>query len=159
LLRYNSAPRGENMPHSSQSRRDFIATSSLGLIGAAALPQSQANAQAQAPTAPPAGAPPAFGAGPAFGPEVSANTFAEAEKLVQFEMTPAERGVAAESWRKTLAALYERRTGPRKVALESGVAPYSQWNPILPGQKSGPTGENFLRSQIDSGPLPERDED
>jgi Asp-tRNA(Asn)/Glu-tRNA(Gln) amidotransferase A subunit family amidase len=147
------------MPHSSQSRRDFIATTSIGLIGAAALPQNQSPAPSEAPVEPPAGAPPAFGAGPAFGPEVSANTFAEAEKLVQFEMTSAEQTVAAESWRKTLAALYERRVGPRKVAIESAVAPYSQWNPVLPGQKSGPSRENFFRSQTDAGPLPERDED
>lgn len=146
------------MSHSSQSRRDFIASASIGLIGAAALPQNQSPAQSQEPT-PPAGAPPAFGAGPAFGPEVSTNTFAEAEKLVQFEMTPAERTVAAESWRKTLAAVYERRTGPRKVAIESPIAPYSQWNPILPGQKAGPSREAFLRSKTDPGPVPQRDED
>ena len=105
------------MSQSSQSRRDFLATTSVGLIGtAAALQSGQLPMQSQAPTEPPAGAPPAFGAGPAFGPEVSTNTFVEAEKLVQFEMTPAERTVAAESWRKTLAAVYERRTGPRKVS-------------------------------------------
>jgi Asp-tRNA(Asn)/Glu-tRNA(Gln) amidotransferase A subunit family amidase len=115
--------------------------------------------QSQAPTEPPAGAPPAFGAGPAFGPEVSTNTFVEAEKLVQFEMTPSERTVAAESWRKTLAAVYERRTGPRKVGIEPSVAPYSQWNPILPGQKTGPGRENFLRSKTGHGPLPEHDDD
>jgi Asp-tRNA(Asn)/Glu-tRNA(Gln) amidotransferase A subunit family amidase len=148
------------MPHSSQSRRDFIAATSIGLVGAAAsLQAGQATTQSQSPTEPPAGAPPAFGAGPAFGPEVSANTFVEAEKLVQFEMTPAERTVAAESWRKTLASVYERRTGPRKVGIEASVAPYSQWNPILPGQKSSPARENFLRSKTDADPLPEKDED
>ncbi len=147
------------MPHSSHSRRDFIATTSIGLIGAAAIPQNQTPASSQEPTAPPAGAPPAFGAGPAFGPEVSPNTFAEAEKLVQFELTAAERTVAAESWRKTLASVYERRVGPRKVAVESNIAPYSQWNPILPGHKAGPAHETFVRSQPDAGPLPEREED
>src|SRR5579859_2299782 len=103
------SPLGGTMAHSSQTRRGFIATTSVGLIGAAALPESQAPPPSQEPSAPPAGAPPAFGAGPAVGPPVSANTFAEAEKLVQFELTPAERAVAADSWRSNLAAVYERR--------------------------------------------------
>jgi Asp-tRNA(Asn)/Glu-tRNA(Gln) amidotransferase A subunit family amidase len=107
----------------------------------------------------PPGAPPAFGAGPAVGPEVSAATFAEAEKLVQFEMTAAERAVAAGSWRRTMAAVYERRTGPRKVALDATSAPASRWDPVLPGQKVGPERERFVRSSIEPGPLPARDED
>jgi Asp-tRNA(Asn)/Glu-tRNA(Gln) amidotransferase A subunit family amidase len=147
------------MSNSSQSRRDFIATTSIGLIGASAIAKGDVPTQLQEPAAPPAGAPPAFGAGPAFGPEVSANTFGEAEKLVQFELLPVERTMAAESWRKTLASVYERRTGPRKVAIESSVAPYSQWNPILTGRAAGPAHENFVRSNSDPGPLPEREED
>jgi Asp-tRNA(Asn)/Glu-tRNA(Gln) amidotransferase A subunit family amidase len=147
------------MSKSSQSRRDFIANTSIGLIGAAALPQNQASVPSQEPATPPAGAPPAFGAGPEFGPEVSPNTFAEAEKLVQFSLTPAERTMAAESWRRTLASVYERRVGPRKVAIESAIAPYSQWNPVLPGRAAGPTHENFVRSNSDPGPLPEHEED
>lgn len=153
------APPGGTMSQTSQSRRDFIATTSIGLIGAAAIPQDSAPTRTQESTTPPAGAPPAFGAGPAFGPEVSPNTFVEAEKLVQFELVPAERTVAAESWRKTLASVYERRVGPRKVAIESTVAPYSQWNSVLPGKKAGPAREAFIRSKADPGPLPERDED
>jgi Asp-tRNA(Asn)/Glu-tRNA(Gln) amidotransferase A subunit family amidase len=147
------------MSHSSQSRRDFIANTSIGLIGAAALPDAQAPAQSQNPVTPTAGAPPAFGAGPAFGPEVSTNTFVEAEKLVQFDLTPDERTMAAGSWRKTLAAVYERRVGPRKVGIESNVAPYSQGNPVLPGRKAGPAREIFTRSKNDPGPVPEHEED
>jgi len=145
------------MSQSSQSRRDFIATTSIGLIGAAAIPTEQA--PTQNPSEPTAGAPPAFGGGPAFGPEVSTNTFAEAEKLVQFELRPDERTMAAESWRRTLASVYELRVGPRKVAIESPVAPYSQWNPILPGHKAGPARETFLRSNTDPGPLPDKEDD
>ena len=145
------------MSNSPQSRRDFIATTSIGLLGAAAIPAEQA--PTQNPSEPTAGAPPAFGGGPAFGPQVSTNTFAEAEKLVQFELRPDERTMAAESWRRTLAAVYERRVGPRKVAIESPVAPYSQWNPVLPGQKSGPAHETFIRSKTDVGPLPDRSEE
>jgi len=135
------------------------------MLGAAAALRSQGQTPAgQAPAeqdqeALPPGAPPAFGTGPAVGPEVSVTTFAEAEKLVQFELTAAERDVAAASWRKTMAALYERRTGPRKLALEATLAPASRWNPVLPGQKSGPERDRFLRSSIDAAPLPAHDED
>jgi len=148
-----------------KSRRQFIALTSLGALGAAAALRGHGqNPAGQSPvgqsqTDLPPGAPPAFGAGPAIGPEVSTATFAEAEKLVQIEMTAAERAVAAGSWRKTMAAVYERRTGPRKVALETTLAPAAQWNPVLPGQKAGPGRERFVRSKIDPGPLPARDED
>ncbi len=148
------------MSHTSQTRRDFISTTSLGLVGAAAaLRDEQAAAQTQNPVEQTAGAPPAFGAGPEFGPPVTANTFAEAEKLVQFELRPDERAMAAESWRRTVASVYEMRVGPRKIAIESNVAPYSQWNPVLPGRKAGPTREIFVRSKADPGPLPEKEED
>jgi Asp-tRNA(Asn)/Glu-tRNA(Gln) amidotransferase A subunit family amidase len=143
-----------------KSRREFIALTSLGVVGAAAGLSGQAqNPSTQNPADLPPGAPPAFGAGPAVGPEVSATTFAEAEKLVQFEMTPAERAQAADSWRRTMAYLYERRTGPRKLALPTTIAPATRWDPILPGQKSGPEHDRFVRSAIDPGPLPARDED
>src|SRR5437762_11478 len=148
---------GGTMSNSPQSRRDFIATTSFGLLGAAAIPVEQA--PTQNPSEPTACAPPAFGGGPAFGPELSANTFVEAEKLVHFELQPDERTMAAESWRRTLASVYERRVGPRKVAIESRVAPYSQWNPVLPGRKSGPAHETFIRSKTDVGPLPDKEDD
>jgi Asp-tRNA(Asn)/Glu-tRNA(Gln) amidotransferase A subunit family amidase len=143
-----------------KSRRQFLTVTSMGVLGAAAALRSQGqNTAQQNPADLPPGAPPAFGAGPAVGPEVSATTFAEAEKLVQFEMTSAERTVAADSWRKTMAALYERRTGPRKLPLPTTIAPATRWDPILPGQKSGPDHDRFVRSSIDLGPLPARDED
>ncbi len=47
-------------------------------------------------------------------------------------MTAAEREMASASWRRTLASVYERRTGPRKLAIEAGIAPATQWNPVLP---------------------------
>jgi Asp-tRNA(Asn)/Glu-tRNA(Gln) amidotransferase A subunit family amidase len=148
-----------------KSRRQFLTVTSLGMLGAAAALRSSAQnsagqtaaGQDQEALAP--GAPPAFGAGPAVGPEVSVTTFAESEKLVQFEMTAAERAVAAASWRKTMAALYERRTGPRQLALETTLAPATRWNPVLPGQKSGPERDRFVRSPTDSAPLPASDED
>jgi Asp-tRNA(Asn)/Glu-tRNA(Gln) amidotransferase A subunit family amidase len=142
----------------SKSRREFLTSAGIGLVGAALAPCG-GSAEAQEPSDGPAGAPPAFGAGPAVGPEVSTATFAEAEKLVQVEFTADERSEAAVSWRKTMAALYERRTGPRKIVLETSLAPYSRWDPVLPGQKAGPARERFVRSVDESGPLPARDED
>src|SRR5215813_8206678 len=100
----------------SESRRDFLATASIGLLGTTIGLHDDPTQQ---PSAPPAGMPPAFGTGPGAGPQVSTGTFAEAEKLVQVELTAADRAMAARSWRQTMAALYERRAGPRKVALES----------------------------------------
>jgi Asp-tRNA(Asn)/Glu-tRNA(Gln) amidotransferase A subunit family amidase len=135
-----------------KSRRYFLTTTSLGLLGAAALPAQAQNPADQA--APPAGMPPAFGTGPLVGPEVSPATFTEAQKLVQVELTESERAVAAGSWRANMASLYERRTGPRKIALESTVSPATRWNPTLPGMKSGPARNQFIRSNDEPGPLP-----
>jgi Asp-tRNA(Asn)/Glu-tRNA(Gln) amidotransferase A subunit family amidase len=101
----------------------------------------------------------AFGTAKPVGPEVSSSTFAEAEKLFQVELTEPERAQAAFSWRVSMAPLYERRTGPLKVSLEPGLAPYSQWNPILPGEKTLPARNQFVRSKADPGPLPANDED
>ncbi|HXN17897.1 MAG TPA: amidase [Candidatus Binatus sp.] len=138
----------------SKSRREFFTEAALAVL-AVSVPCS---AQEQKPDAP-AGAPPAFGTAKPVGPEVSSATFAEAEKLVQVEFTEPERAQAAFSWRVSMAPLYERRTGPLKVSLEPGLAPYSQWNPILPGQKTLPARDQFIRSKTDPGPLPTNDED
>ena len=110
-----------------ESRRQFLGGASAELIAAAAACQKPAPKASEAP----AGAPPAFGTAPEAGPPISATTFAEAEKLVQVEMTPADRQIAADSWRRTLASLYERRTGPKKVAIEASIAPATQWDPVL----------------------------
>src|SRR5437763_10292807 len=124
------------------SRRQLLRKTPLGLLGAAV----SLTGEAQEPPELPPGAPPAFGTGPAVGPEVSPSTFAEAEKLVQVQMTAAQRAMAASSWRKTMAAIYERRTGPRKIALEANLAPASRWNPLLPGLQDGPAHDRFIRS-------------
>ena len=136
----------------SKSRRQFITRTSLGLLAAAGH-----SIRAQKPAELPPGAPPAFGTTPAFGPEVSPATFAEAEKLDQIELTAAERLMAAGSWRTTMAALYERRAGPRKVALEPALAPASRWDPLLPGLKRSPEHNRFIRSRTDPGSLPQND--
>ncbi len=138
-----------------KSRRQFLAVSSLGVLGAAATFRSQA----QNPADLPPGAPPAFGTAPPVGPEVSPTSFAEAEKLVQVELSAGERAMAANSWRKMMAPLYERRTGPRRIALEPSLAPASRWNPILPGLNVGQDRDRFIRSNTDPGPLPANDTD
>ncbi len=105
------------------------------------------------------GAPPAFGTAPGVGPEVAPATFREAEKLVDVLLTDAERAQAAGNWRNSVAPVYERRTGPRRLALESSTAPWSRWDSALPGTSPGPAENRFVRSQIDPGPVPARDED
>jgi Asp-tRNA(Asn)/Glu-tRNA(Gln) amidotransferase A subunit family amidase len=139
----------------SKSRRQFLTASSLGVLGAAAIYRGWA----QNPSDLPPGAPSAFGTSPPVGPEVSEETFAQAEKLVQFGLTNAERAQAAASWRRTMASLYERRTGPKKLALESNLAPATVWNPALPGLKTQPAQHRFIRSKADPRPLPSREED
>jgi Asp-tRNA(Asn)/Glu-tRNA(Gln) amidotransferase A subunit family amidase len=91
---------------------------------------------------------------------VSSATFTEAEKLVQIEMTSADRAQAAGNWRMQMAPLYELRTGPRKLALESTLAPATQWNPSLPGvPRANPSNTNFIRSASTNVSLPANDED
>jgi Asp-tRNA(Asn)/Glu-tRNA(Gln) amidotransferase A subunit family amidase len=145
----------------SKSRREFLAQAAAGILGAAVAPEvvAQQKPTETKPAEPPAGTPPAFGTAPPVGPEVSPGTFADAEKLVQVDLTTAERAEAAGNWRSAMAPLYERRTGPHKVAIEPTVAPYSLWNPVLPGEKPGPQRDQFIWSKTDPGPLPKNEED
>src|ERR1700677_712810 len=138
-----------------KSRRQFLANGSLGLIGVAMTACKQEQTSTQSPP----GTPPAFGTAPPVGPEISPATFAEAEKLVQVELTDGERQEAASNWRSAMAPFYERRVGPRKVALEPELAPYSRCEAVLPGQPAGPERNQFLRSKSDPGHLPASDED
>ena len=143
------------------SRREFLAGASLGVLGAVVACRTNAPNTSQAtPSGPtPAGEPSAFATAPAVGPEVSAATFTEAEKLVRIELTDSEKEQAAGSWRVSMASLYERRTGPKKVALEETLAPATTWNPMLPGMKPIATADKFVRSSTDPGPLPANDAD
>jgi Asp-tRNA(Asn)/Glu-tRNA(Gln) amidotransferase A subunit family amidase len=143
----------------SSSRRQFLKGSALGLVGSAAVGRIAPARAGDVSSAPPPGSPPAFGTGPVVGPAIMPATIAEAEKLAQVSYTAAERTQAAASWRVSLAPLYERRTGPRKVALEATVAPASQWNPALPGLAIGPARSRFVRSSAAAGKRPARDED
>ena len=141
------------------TRRQFLISAPLGVLVAAAAcrkPTPSANSQATPTTA---GAPPTFGTGAGAGPVVTSETFAEAEKLMQVTMTPAERQQAADTWRTSLAQYLERRTGPRKVAIAATEAPATLWNPMLPGITMAPARDQFVRSKADNAPLPSADQD
>jgi Asp-tRNA(Asn)/Glu-tRNA(Gln) amidotransferase A subunit family amidase len=103
--------------------------------------------------------PPAFGTAKPVGPEVSAQTLVEAEKLVQVELSKKDLEQAAKTWRVNMAPLCERRAGPRKMELHDGLAPWSRWDPVLPGTKAGPERNRIVRSGSDLGPLPGNDAD
>jgi len=139
------------------SRRKFILQAPLGLAGAIAA--CSGNEKQAASSAPPPGAPQAFGTGPLVGPEVSASTFVEAEKLVQVQMSSADRELAAKSWRPNMASLYERRAGPRKVPLESELAPATRWIPLGTTEHAAAVHERFNRTKSDPGPLPAGDDE
>lgn len=137
------------------SRRQFLSRASAGLVaGAAACRKPTPSSSALPP-----GAPPAFGTAPDVGPPISSTTFTEAEKLMQVELSDAERQIAAGNWRKTMAPLYERRTGPRKFSPPPSIAPASQWHPVLPGETAGPGQDRFIRSVSAPDPLPGNDQD
>jgi Asp-tRNA(Asn)/Glu-tRNA(Gln) amidotransferase A subunit family amidase len=140
------------------TRRRFLAAGVLSAAGATLAP---AHLAAQATPNPTPGAPPAFGTAPAFGPAVSTETFAQAEKLVEVELTEKDRAEAAGNWRQAMAPFYERRVGPRVVPLPASVAPATVWNPMLPGQQLAATaqGNRFVPSTLPPRSLPSADED
>ena len=142
----------------SQTRRDFLIATSAGFLGAT-LPLDAAQAP-PAPNQQTPGAPTAFGTAPPVGPEVTTATFSEAEKLMQIEMKPADLAQAALNWRVQMAPVYERRTGPRRLALEPELAPATQWNPSLPGiALTKPDSNRILRSPDTHLPLPTNETD
>ena len=102
-----------------KSRRQFLTKTPIGLMGVAA------SLRAQDAPVPPPGAPPTFGTAPATGPAVSAQTFAESEKLMQVTQTPAQRDMAAASWPSAMAPLAARRVGPHALTLPEALAPAS----------------------------------
>jgi Asp-tRNA(Asn)/Glu-tRNA(Gln) amidotransferase A subunit family amidase len=141
------------------SRRRFLTNASLGVVGAT-LGYEAAQAQSSGPVStPPPGAPSAFATSPPVGPEVSAGTFLEAEKLMQVQLSPQEARDAAGSWREAMAGLYERRTGPKKISLEAGLAPATRWEPNQFGPATDRGRNRFVRSKIAEQPVPARDSD
>jgi Asp-tRNA(Asn)/Glu-tRNA(Gln) amidotransferase A subunit family amidase len=91
--------------------------------------------------------------------DVSPETFLEAEKLARIVLTRAERLMSSEDWARSMAPLYERRTGPRKIKLPSTLPPGSSWNPALPGRKTGPGQDRFYPARVHPGPVPACEDD
>ena len=148
------------------SRRQFLIQAPFGVLAVAAAcrgeDQKPAASSASPSTSSTPGAPPAFGTAPEVGPPVTAQTFAEAEKLAQVQMSDAERQMAADSWRRTMAALLERRTGPRKAVIETTLAPATEWNPAAVATttlSNAPARDRFIRTRADAGPLPSSDDE
>jgi Asp-tRNA(Asn)/Glu-tRNA(Gln) amidotransferase A subunit family amidase len=142
------------------TRRQFLITAPLGLVGAAAGcrgPEQTASPPAGSQSTP--GAPVAFGTSAPAGPPVSPSTFVEAEKLAQVTYTDADRAMMVESWPRTMAPLVERRTGPRRVALPDTLSPAVTWNPSAAVGAALPARSRFLRATLDPRPLPAADDD
>ena len=145
------------------TRRQFLIKAPIGLAatisachGGSRPTQTATTTTAPSPDTP--GAPPAFNTAPPVGPEVTPATFAEAEKLMQVTMTPAQRDMMAKSWRTSLAALFERRTGPRTITLEPTLSPATHWTPLVAGEPT-PKADHFTRSTGADAPLPSSDVD
>jgi Asp-tRNA(Asn)/Glu-tRNA(Gln) amidotransferase A subunit family amidase len=145
------------------TRRQFLIKAPIGLAatvaachGGSSQPTTTATPRPSIPDTP--GAPTTFNTAPAVGPDVTPATFAEAEKLVQVTMTPAQREMAAKSWKTSMAALYERRTGPRKIELEPTLAPATHWTPLVAGEPT-PTNDHFAPLKSADTPLPSSDAD
>lgn len=137
------------------SRRQFLSLATAAAIAATAACTKPTSDSA----APPPGAPPAFGTSPEVGPPVSASTFSEAEKLVQFPLSPADREMAAGNWRKTMTPLYERRVGPRKFSPPASVSPATVWDPRLSGVPAVPVRDRFIRTEGAPPALPDNERD
>src|SRR5438045_6493552 len=129
------------------TRRQFLITAPIAVLVATTACRKQTPSADTHSTPSTAGAPPTFGTGAGAGPPVTPETFAEAEKLMQVTMTPAERQQAADTWRTSLAQYLERRTGPRKVAIRDTEVPATLWNPMLPGIPVLPLRDQFVRSR------------
>src|ERR1700742_3471570 len=114
-------------------RREFLRKGSMMIAAGAAAAGIDVHALSQQTTASPPqqqpGAPTVFGTAPPVGPAVSAADFAAAEKLVQVEMSAKDRAQAASNWQQAMAPVYERRQGPKKLALAESDAPATVWNP------------------------------
>src|SRR5882757_8023839 len=141
------------------TRRQFLITAPIAVLVATTACRKQTPSADTQSTPSTAGAPPTFGTGAGAGPPVTPETFAEAEKLMQVSMTPAERQQAADTWRTSVAQYLERRTGPRKVAIAATDLPAVLWNPMLPGVASLPARDQFVRSKPDIAPLPTADDE
>ena len=127
-----------------QSRRRFLARTTAGLVGAAAVARRVAAAPDPTVTPPPAGMPPVFGTAPPVGPEITPATIVEAQKLVRIEFTP--RGAAAD--RGELAPGDGRDDGaahgPAQARARGHARAGHDLEPDDPGVAPGPTRDRFV---------------
>ena len=133
------------------TRRRFLVQAPL--IAAAASAKAADSADT------PAGMPPAWGTAPGVGPEITPQTIAEASKLAQVRMKPAEVAQVAGAWRSTMAPLMERRSGPKKLAIPDAVSPATLWQPLQFAPKANAQSQRFKRSADARLPLPASDAD
>ena len=142
------------------TRRQFLITAPLGIMGAASACRRQEPGDAQpAGTQQTPGAPVAFGTARPTGPAVTAATFAEAERLVQVSYTDADRATMVAAWRRSMPSMLERRTGPRTVPLPDTLAPGMVWNPVLPSVQVPVARTRFVPVTAAAAALPSNDDD
>ncbi len=141
-----------------ESRRKFLVRATAGVVGAAASSRVVTGQKPSpvptpvAPQTPVAGMPPAFGTAPPVGPEITPTTVVEAQKFVRIEYTPAEQAQIAASWPRSMASTMERRTGPRKLALEETLEPATLWNPDDPRRARRSLARAVRRERREPGP-------
>src|SRR5258708_1299413 len=100
-----------------KSRREFLTETSLGVLATLAATRGGAASAEDVPTSPssaPPGAPSAFATAPPVGPEVSASTFAAAEKLARIELSAGELKQAAGAGGEARAKQAEGEIGAGK---------------------------------------------
>ena len=103
-LPYSPIQSDSNEGKMTQTRRDFLAASALGALGAALPIDAQQRRRSAAPDQQTPGAPPAFGTAPPVGPEVTAGNLCRSGEV------GADRDVAGRS-----------RTGCRQLARGDGA--------------------------------------
>ena len=125
-----------------KSRRRFLTESALTLAGVTVAASGEARAAPDAGTGTGSifsGTPGDLGGAP--GPAVTAETFAQAEKLMRVSMTAEQRTLAAESWNFNIGPFFARRDFPL-----GDEAPGMVWNPVLRGTGRMPKKNHVVRS-------------
>ena len=109
-----------------ESRRKFLVRATAGVVGAAAASRAVTGQKpGPVPTpvpqqAPVAGMPPAFGTAPPVGPEITRHDRRRSpEARARRVHGRPSRPSSPASWQRAMASTMERRTGPRKLALET----------------------------------------
>jgi Asp-tRNA(Asn)/Glu-tRNA(Gln) amidotransferase A subunit family amidase len=126
-----------------QSRRTFVASSALALLGI----DPKASPAAEPPPGPIQSAP--------QGSEITAVTIGEAAKIHAFEVTPEARDRLARSIAGQVAAVRAVRAVPRPLELQPGIT----FDPRLPGVRYPPQRNRVVLHAGQPPAPPNRDED